>query len=348
MADGSIIVLLAGLATLVAAAVMTGVVRRMALNSGLLDVPNQRSSHTVATPRGGGLAIVVAAALALVGLAVTGSLPARIVVALLGGGGLVALIGFVDDRRGVSASVRLALHFAAAVWALVWLGGLPPIRIGGAIYELAWGGYVLGAFGIVWSLNLFNFMDGIDGIAASEAVFITVSGAVLAVLQGAPGPGTTAAIVFGAACLGFLLWNWPPARIFMGDVGSGFIGFFIAVLALIEAQENPVGLLAWLVLGGVFFVDATVTFIRRLARGERFYEAHRSHAYQWLARGWGSHRRVTASVALVNVIWLLPWAWCVFAWPEKSGWIVLVALAPLVVLALWSGAGRAESAKEGA
>src|SRR5205807_9594710 len=146
--------------------------------------------------------------------------------------------------------------------------------------------------------------------------FVAWAGALLGTFAGTSGDAAAVASVFGAACCGFLLWSWPPAKIFMGDVGSGYLGYVIAVLAVGATRDNPVALWAWLILGGVFFVDATVTLLRRLLRGERVYQAHRSHAYQWLARRWGSHAKVTCAVLIVNVLWLLPCA--VFATRRPS------------------------------
>jgi Fuc2NAc and GlcNAc transferase len=158
-----------------------------------------------------------------------------------------------------------------------------------------------------------------------------------------------AALILAAATLGFLVWNWPPAKIFMGDAGSGYTGYAVAVLAVAAARESPVALLTWVMLAGVFVVDATVTLVRRVARRERASQAHRSHAYQWLARKWSSHRRVTLGVVLVNVVWLFPCALCATLFPAFAGWILCVALAPLIVAALAAGAGRPEiGAGEGA
>jgi Fuc2NAc and GlcNAc transferase len=154
---------------------------------------------------------------------------------------------------------------------------------------------------------------------------------------------TSAGFLLAASCCGFLLWNWPPARIFMGDVGSGYLGYVIGVLVLALARENAGAVWTWLILGGVFFVDATVTLIRRAARGETVFEAHRSHAYQWLCRRWGRHMRVTLGVTLVNLLWLLPCAVATIALPKYAMWIAFVALLPLVAVALVSGAGRPET-----
>jgi Fuc2NAc and GlcNAc transferase len=328
-------------ATAATSMLLTYRVWRTALARGLLDVPNERSSHSVPTPRGGGVAIVVASTAAFILLGQFGRIDGNLLVALLGGTA-VAIVGFVDDRRPLSASVRLAVHFAAALWAMGWLGGLPSLRVGDHLISFGLGGYVLGTLGIVWTLNLFNFMDGIDGIAGSEAVFITWGAALLQITAGFPGGAAVAAAALGSACFGFLIWNWPPARIFMGDVGSGYLGYVIAVLALASARTNPVGIWLWLILGGVFFVDATVTLIRRLSRGERLHEAHRSHAYQWLARRWGSHAQTTAAVVAVNLLWLLPCAWFVARSPGSAPWLIAVALLPMAILVTMAGAGRSE------
>jgi Fuc2NAc and GlcNAc transferase len=331
-----------GVVTLVATALLTGVVRRRAILRGMLDVPNPRSSHIAATPRGGGLAIALVASVALGALAFAGTMRTNLLWVLIGGGGAVALVGFVDDRRPVSAGIRLLVHVAAALWAVFWLGGLSAIPLHHQVLHLGWIGDVLAILAVVWVLNLFNFMDGIDGIAASEAVFVTGAALAPLALCGVSADVSVATLTVGAACCGFLPWNWPPAKIFMGDVGSGYVGYAVAALALAAARQSPVMAWVWLILGGVFFVDATVTLVRRLLGGERVYEAHRAHAYQWLARRWGSHRRVTIAVLLVNVLWLLPCALLATLQPSYAALTVVVALAPLALVAIAAGAGRGE------
>jgi Fuc2NAc and GlcNAc transferase len=327
---------------LASAAVLTAYVRRFALSRGLLDVPNARSSHSAVTPRGGGLSMVMATSVAWIALTAIRMIPPNLMFALAGGL-VVAAVGFMDDRSMVSPAVRLVVHLGAALWAVIWLGGLPPIRIAGEILQLGWAGSVLAVLGIAWTLNLFNFMDGIDGIAASEAVFIGFGAALLTLLDGNSLQVASVGLVFGAASAGFLLWNWPPAKIFMGDVGSGYLGYVIGVLALVAGRENSSALWVWLILGGVFFVDATVTLLRRTLRGDRVYEAHRSHAYQWLARRWRSHRPVTIAVTAVNLFWLLPCAWFATRYPALGVWITLLALIPLAAVAIVAGAGRREN-----
>jgi Fuc2NAc and GlcNAc transferase len=203
---------------------------------------------------------------------------------------------------------------------------------------------VLGVIGIIWVLNLFNFMDGIDGIAGVEGLFLALAGGGLALFDAAAPGFAMICFGFGAACAGFLVWNWAPASIFMGDAGSGFVGYLIAVLAVAAGFRDPAGLWVWLILGGVFFVDATITLLRRLLRGEKPHEAHRTHVYQRLSRAWGSHARVSLAVTAVNLLWLLPWAVAAKFHPALAAWFTLSALAPLVLLAVSLGAGRSETA----
>lgn len=327
------------------AIVLTGLLRRLLTKYGVVDTPNGRSSHSIPTPRGGGVSIMLAATAGLIGLAVIGFTTSKLITILVIGGSILTLVGFLDDHRRLHPTIKLAAHIAVATWTVISLGGPPALVVlDGTVMPLGFGGYVLSVLAIVWVINLFNFMDGIDGLAASEAVFVTFAAAGLTLLLPVSRALSTADVTLGFACLGFLAWNWPPARIFMGDVGSGYLGYAIAVLALAAGRQSPVSLWGWLILGGTFFVDATVALIRRAARRERVFEAHRIHAYQWLARRWGSHRRVTLTVMILNVVWLLPCALFATWHPEKAVVTVAVAFVPLVVLALAAGSGRPECA----
>lgn len=331
-------------AVFVASWALTGWFRRQALVHQLLDVPNSRSSHIIATPRGGGVAIVVSTLVALLALGWTGWLPWPSVSSLCVGGTLVALIGFVDDRGHVAARWRLVGHFAAALWLLMKLGGVPPLTAMGFVLDSGWVGFAIAALYIVWMLNLTNFMDGIDGIAGIETITVCLSG-VLVSRVAAPGQHLwIVPLVLASATLGFLVWNWPPAKIFMGDAGSGFLGLMLAVLSLQAGWVMNRLFWSWVILLGVFVVDATVTLIRRMAQGERFAEAHRSHAYQHAAVNRGAHMPVTMAVGVINLCWLLPIALLV-----ALGWLdgflgVLISYAPLVVAAVRLKAGRPSTA----
>ena len=329
------------LVVLVLALVLTAAVRRYALARSLVDRPNERSSHQVPTPRGGGVAIVIAFSLGLLWLWATGSVSPRATIALLGAGIWVALIGFLDDHGHIPARWRLVAHFIGAAWALLWLGGFPLLNVFGAQFSLGWIGHVAGALFLVWLLNLYNFMDGIDAIAGIEAVTVALGGAVLWWLVTGSNNAFVPALL-AAASAGFLAWNLPPARIFMGDVGSGFLGVVLAIFAVWSAQENPQLFWSWTILLGVFVVDATVTLVRRVMRGEPFYEAHRSHAYQYASRRFGQHRIVSLAVGAINLAWLLPVAALVALGRLDGVTGTLVAYAPLVWLVFRYKAGAKE------
>jgi Fuc2NAc and GlcNAc transferase len=328
--------------TLLVSALLTGWLRRFAISRRLLDVPNARSSHVMPTPRGGGVAVVLTMLAAMPLLAGSGALAPALLQAVLGGGALVAVVGWLDDRGDVAAHWRLLVHFTAAGWALVSLGGLPPMSVFGAILDLGWLGQCLGALYLVWLLNLYNFMDGIDGIAGVEAVTVCLGGAALYILTGASGEAWMPPVLLAAAVGGFLFWNFPRARIFMGDAGSGFIGMMLGLFALDAGSRVPELFWAWLILLGAFIVDATLTLLRRLTRGKRVYQAHRSHAYQHAARRLGSHIPVTLVLGAINVFWLLPLAAVVVTGRLDGAAGVLLAWTPLVWLALRCGAGTEE------
>lgn len=325
-----------------ASCLLTWLLRRYALASSLMDIPNARSSHSVPTPRGGGVAIVVCFILAVFGLALLARVDSAIAFALGGAGGLVAVVGFLDDHGHIAARWRLLGHFAAATWALFWLGGLPAISLFGSVVDLGWFGHVLAAIYLVWLLNLYNFMDGIDGIASVEAICVCIGGALLYVWLGNADGSLIIVLSLAAAVLGFLIWNFPPARIFMGDAGSGFLGITLGVLSLQAAAASPQLLWAWLILLGVFVVDATFTLLRRLVRGDRVYEAHRSHAYQYASRHYGRHLPVTLAVTAINLLWLLPIAlWVGLGGVDGTIGLVMAYL-PLVFLAIKFNAGSLE------
>ncbi|UXH41320.1 MraY family glycosyltransferase [Pseudomonas promysalinigenes] len=325
----------------VAALAMTAGLRRYALARSLLDIPNARSSHTLPTPRGGGLAFVVCFLVGALGLGWAGAVAPPVLVGLLGAGSLVAVIGFMDDHGHIAARWRLLGHFLAAAWGLYWLGGMPPVMVLGWSLDGAWLGGLFGVLYLVWLLNLYNFMDGIDGIASLEAICVCLGGCLLYWLGGYP-QATWLPLLLAATVAGFLFWNFPPARIFMGDAGSGFLGIMLGLMALQATWINPLLFWGWLILLGVFVVDATFTLLRRLLRGERIYEAHRSHAYQYAVRQHGSHRPVSLAVAAINLGWLLPVALAVVAFGLDGATGTLVAYFPLTMLAIKYHAGKRE------
>ncbi|MBX9404205.1 glycosyltransferase family 4 protein [Pseudomonas baetica] len=324
---------------------MTWGLRHYALSKSLMDIPNDRSSHSVPTPRGGGVAIVLGFLISLPVLGGMGLMDNATLYALSGSGLLVAIVGFADDHGHIAARWRLLGHFAAAIWALFWIDGLAPVTVLGAVIDLGWIGNGLAAIYLVWILNLYNFMDGIDGLASVEALFACLASALLYVLVGQE-TSIQCVLLLSVAVGGFLCWNFPRARIFMGDAGSGFLGIALGILSLDAASRSPELLWSWLILLGVFVVDATWTLCRRLLNGDKVYQAHRSHAYQYASRQYQSHKAVTLAVVGLNVFWLFPWA-IVAALDVVPGVIALIfAYAPLFWLAVRFKAGNREPVTE--
>lgn len=324
-----------------ASVLLTWAVRHYALGRSLVDVPNGRSSHTLPTPRGGGLAIVLSFVFALPVLMIMGGLPWSLAWPLLGAGAFTALIGFLDDHGHIAARWRLLAHFLAAAWAMYWMNGLPPVDLMGTEFNLGYLGNVLAAFYLVWMLNLYNFMDGIDGIASVEAISVCLGACLIYWLSGSL-TMVWPPLLLSMAVLGFLCWNFPPARIFMGDAGSGFLGITLGVFSIQAAWSSPRFLWVWLILLAVFIVDSTFTLMRRLLRGDKVYEAHRSHAYQFASRRFGRHLPVTLAVLVINVLWLLPIAIAVGLLGLDGIVGVVLAYLPLLFLAFKFRAGDLE------
>ncbi|PMC15690.1 glycosyl transferase [Oligella urethralis] len=327
----------------VASSLLTGVLRQYAIKRSVMDIPNERSSHSVPTPRGGGVAIVISFLFALLAVYFLDLLSGSVMIGLLGGGLAIAILGFLDDHGHIAARWRLLGHFVSAFWVLYWLGGLAPLSaLGIEGINLFWIGHISAAFYVVWLLNLYNFMDGIDGIASVEAVSVCLGMAVIYFVLGYQ-QELILPILLACAVSGFLIWNFPPAKIFMGDAGSGFLGFTLAALSLHAAWLEPNFLWSWIILLGVFIVDATFTLLRRLLRGERVYEAHRSHGYQYASRKFNGHKPVTLTILAINIVWLFPLAFFVASGFLDGIFGVLIAYIPLLLLAIKFHAGKKET-----
>ena len=304
--------------------------RQFTIHRDMFDVPNARSSHDTPTPRGGGIVFSILLLLVAAGLTAVGAPHRDLWIALLGGGVLVAAVGWLDDYRKLPSFVRLSLYALAAGWASGWIGGLPAVDLGFATLRLGAAGYVVSWAIILAFTNIYNFMDGIDGLAAGEGATVSFAGGALLIGSGELALGWVF-IGLGAALLGFLRWNWEPARIFMGDVGSNLLGFVFAATALATGRFSNLSPWVWALLLGIFVVDGFATFGRRLIRRLPPQQAHRSHAYQGAVQRGHSHAQV-ASVAIgINVLLA---ALAVVAWLRTDFGIWLVALAYAVLLAL--------------
>jgi Fuc2NAc and GlcNAc transferase len=304
--------------TFLASVLLCWLYRHLALRWHIFDVPNERSAHQRPTPRGGGVGLFLAlvagvvVALSTLDAAMLEAWQLTFAVLLLPGV-LLVLIGLLDDIYGLSARARLLAYTLVCAAVVVWLWWPMPIWVLG-----------LASVYLLWLLNLYNFMDGIDGLAAMEAVFVCLGAAALGAIIGMAPVQILFCLLLAAACAGFLVWNLPQASLFMGDAGSVALGFILGVLSLLGESESGLPLLCWLILLAVFFSDATYTLARRIATRQAFTQAHSQHLYQRLARRWGKHERVLWAVLAVNVLWLLPLAAVAAVWPAW-GWAALVA-----------------------
>lgn len=327
--------MLTGLVVICAAALLTALgtlfVLRNAVRLGLVAAPNARSSHIRPTPTGGGIGIVAGGTLA--GAAAAIALGGWAGWAIVGAGLGIAAIGLLDDLRQVNWLLRLGAQFAAASVVVLAAPPAPALLAVAAILA-----------GVAW-INIFNFMDGIDGLAGSEGAFIFGAAALLAA-TGQTDPVNSASVwwltTLAVVCVVFVGFNWPPARVFMGDVASTWLGLTIGALALVTIAEGALSLWQWFILVALFASDGGMTLARRLVQRERVFEAHRRHAYQKLARKFGRHMPVTAGAVAINLLWLLPLSWVAGRLPEHGLLIAVLAYLPLLALMVATRAGAPE------
>lgn len=311
------------------------VYRRHAVDRRILAMPEARSAHQVPTPTGGGIAIIIVFAFALFDLWLVDLVSDRLVLAWAGPL-LVAVVGFVDDLRPLHWKVRFPLFLIGCGWSMSWVG-FPTLNIGGIAIELGLLGWAFGTVSLLWLQNLYNFLDGIDGLAISEAIFCCVG---VWVIGGGleSNDWNVAMLLLLAVSFGFAAINWPKAALFMGDAGSGFLGLSLGILALAQGQ---VSVWVWMILLGWFITDGCLTILIRLIRGEPISQAHSLHAYQHLSRRFGASR-VLVGIIAVNCIWLLPIAHWAHNAPDHGALLLIFAAAPLLICQFVLGAGQTE------
>ncbi len=291
----------------------------------LLDMPNHRSLHSEPTPHGGGLGILLAFSAGMV-LAWQqwgwgGAYLELWLVALL-----LCAVGTVDDLVELSRRLRFSCYLIAAA-VIAW-----DFQVAGALSQSPWSTVLLAlaVVALLWLTNLYNFMDGTDGFAASQAFLALSSAATMAWVGAGEGQYALFCLLYGFACLGFLVWNWQPARLFMGDSGSIPTGFLIGGLALWGHVTGILPLGVWLILLAVFITDATWTLGWRILTGQPFLSAHRLHAYQRLSRHWESHQTLVFVLAGIHGLWLLPLSLAAFSFPQWQVFLVIIAYLPLL------------------
>lgn len=309
---------------------------RFASVHGPYAVPNHRSLHQHVIPKGGGIAVALAALACFAILWAHGDLDWRTVNLFLVGGFAVTLGGIADDRLDIPPRHRILMQLSAIAWICFWLGGVPPLYFGATSFDAGLLGLVLLFPACTWFFNLYNFVDGTDGMAASATAFIggTMSGVMLLAKQ-----YDLAAIlaVVAVASVAFLRFNWPPAKMFMGDAGTSFISYIFVAAILVSLSRQAVSLWIWLVVFAFYFADTTTTTTIRAFTVPHFYQGHHSHAYQNLARIWGSHLRILTFVLAIDLFWVAPGVVIALRYPDVAGLTTAAVYAPLVLFALKYG-----------
>ncbi|MCX7114540.1 MAG: glycosyltransferase family 4 protein [Gammaproteobacteria bacterium] len=306
---------------------LTWAIRVRALKINRLDLPNERSSHVIPTPRGGGVAFVVTFLLGLLFMSWWYSAQSGLFTALAILGLGLGTVGWLDDRFHLSALVRLIVQFLSASLALYCIDFFHMMNLSMGLFAV---------FYLVSLINIFNFLDGIDGYAVMESCFVAM---VMAIVSGLNVMGLLLGC-FIASVMGFGVWNFPRAKIFMGDAGSGFLGGVLGLFSLYGSFFIPHFFWMSVMLMGVFIADAGLTITIRLLNKEQIWKAHRQHAYQHLAIYVKSHPKVTLGAFLVNLFWILP---LVMVVRYHDDWVmvgVLMTYVPLLILACYWGAGR--------
>jgi Fuc2NAc and GlcNAc transferase len=307
---------------------------RVAIRRNIIANPNFRNLHTIPLPVGGGIVFSFVFVFSLFFVWCLNRISDDLFWVLAVGGGLTALFGFLDDLKDIRASFKLLVQFVLSGWALFWLDGGPLLSIDRIPVLVA---IPVTALFLVWMINAYNFMDGIDGMAVSGAVFLSGAITLVMLLTNSKSEFIIVPILLLTTTSTFLVFNWPPASIFMGDSGSAFLGYIFGSLILFSVMSGDISIWTWLIVLGYFFADTTVTQLMRIILVKKWYLPHRSHAYQNLARITGSHLKVTGGVVLYNVVWILPLTiWSVMK-PEMALLAAVLAIGPSLVFAFKYG-----------
>ncbi|MCG3674659.1 MraY family glycosyltransferase [Aliarcobacter butzleri] len=281
---------------------LTYFIKNYMIKKSLVASVNERSSHTVPTPHGGGIAIAITWFIGLFYIYFIGQIENNLFYALLFGA-VISIVSFFDDIYELSPKLRLIIQAIVAIGGLYFLGGFETLTFGVFDIQNSIFTNIFAFFMIIWFINLYNFLDGINGYAGSEAIFLSLAGFILF--------GGNHFLVLAVAVLGFLYWNWNKAKIFMGDVGSTLLGYNVAIFTIYYANQEPTNFWIWIILFSVYWFDATLTLIRRKLNKERLSQAHKKHAYQRLTQAGWSHYKVTnysigLNILLLGIVYFLP------------------------------------------
>ena len=270
----------------------------------LIDIPNERSSHSQPKPRGGGIMIVLITLIGVLGLLLIGPARSISLLTFLICGGIIAFVGWIDDMRSLSTTLRLAIQVLCALVSILGIGYFDKLTVGNSAFSFGLVGILFTIIWIVGLTNAYNFMDGIDGIAGGQAVVGGLAWLGFGLIQQVP-IVSIIGLLIASSSLGFLWHNWQPSRIIMGDVGATFLGYSFAVLPLLFENHTPIlenGLWFSMLVLWAFLADTGITMLRRALRRENIFQAHRSHFYQRLVISGWSHARVSALYIVLSVL----------------------------------------------
>jgi len=313
---------------------------KVAQRNKIISSPNFRTLHLSDAITGGGVVFSLVFFSTISYFWLIGFLTDKLFFVLGIGGFFATLLGFLDDLFSVSAIKKLFFHTILSAWSIYWLELGTFLDIDWIPHNVSIG---LSLLFLVWMINAYNFIDGIDGLAISGATFI--SGGLILIMIITNNSSELTIIYFSllACALAFMIFNWPPARIFMGDSGSIFLGYIIGTLFLLTIKRGDITVWTWLVIFGYFFADTTVTQLMRLLLVKKWYNAHRSHAYQNLARITGSHLKVTSVIIIYHFAWLLPLMIFSIKLPDLSMFFAALAVFPAMLFAIKYGPLKSSS-----
>jgi glycosyltransferase WbpL len=310
----------------------TDLIRRISIKNKLYDVPNNRSSHHIPTPRGGGVVIILTLLITIAILTFNKEVGTDFSISMLIGISIIATIGLIDDIKNLPVLIRAIAYVLGAVLSIYLIGGFSSLSINNFSIHLSYFGYILSVLFVVWLTNLYNFMDGTDGFAAIQTICVALF---CGLLLFSSDNMSFAIILFclASSTIGFLILNWAPAKIFMGDVGSCTLGFLFGLFSIYTEKNGIISIGVWIILLAPFIGDATFTLLKRIINGEKWYKAHNSHAYQKLYQLGVSHRNLAISLLLTNVLIIWPFAY--FANAYKNLEITMIILSYCVIASIW-------------
>jgi len=317
-----------------ASIVLVFLYKKIAIRLSILASPNYRSLHNFPIPKGGGFVFAIIFIVTISIFNLVGELSENFFFIFVYGAGVATFFGIIDDINNIKAKKKIIIHIMLSFWIIYCIDLWNFLKFD-LIINICIISFV--SFLLVWLINAYNFIDGIDGMAASGAIFISLTLASILLLNDGPYQIVCILLVLAVSIGGFIIFNWPPASLFMGDAGSIFLGYIFGALLLLTVINGDLSIWTWLIVFGYFFADTFVTQIIRVIYVNKWWHAHRSHAYQNLARITGSHLKVTLGVLIYNIFWILPLTFWSVIKPETAIFATILAISPGIIFSFKFG-----------